>query len=451
MHQVSLSRPGLGLHPAAATDESQRWFDRAKSVLAGGVSSSARSVTTGPLDHPLYITHGRGSRIWDADGNQYVDYLLSYGSTVLGHTDPDLTDTLARQLDLGTMFGTCNTAEVELAEQICRMVPCAQLVRFGNSGSEVIQGAVRAARGFTGRTKILKFEGHYHGWVDTLAVSNRPTAEQAGPADAPASHPHSLGLPPGVVGDVVICPWNRPDVLRQMLAAGDFAAVIAEPIVANNACIGPADGFLEAVRDACSAHGTLLIFDEIVTGFRIAAGGAQELFGVVPDLAVYSKAIGGGLPIAAFAGRRDVMDLIAANVVKHGGTYNANPLCATAALHTLRQLSRAAVRDTLRTAGEAVMEAIRRSAHDAGVGIVLNGVGSMFQVVFTDDPTPLRNYRDLARADGGRYAAFRHALLTRGVHANSSGLACWFTSAAHTAEDAEVAGAAVDRAIRAVA
>ncbi len=209
------------------------------------------------------------------------------------------------------MFGTCNTVEVELAEQICRMVPCAELVRFGNSGSEVIQGAVRAARGFTGRTKILKFEGHYHGWVDTLAVSNRPTRRTGRPGRRAGQPPALAGPAAGVVGDVVICPWNRPDVLRRMLAAGDVAAVIAEPIVANNACIGPADGFLEAVRDACSAHGTLLIFDEIVTGFRVAAGGAQELFGVVPDLAVYSKAIGGGLPIAAFAGRRDVMDLIA--------------------------------------------------------------------------------------------------------------------------------------------
>ena len=451
MKQDTLTRPALGLHPAAATEESQRWFDRAKAVLAGGVSSSARATTTGPLDHPLYITHGRGSRIWDADGNQYVDYLLSYGSSILGHTDPELTDAVGRQLDLGTMFGTCNTVEVQLAELICRMVPCAELVRFGNSGSEVIQGAVRAARGFTGRTKILKFEGHYHGWVDTLAVSNRPTVEQAGPADAPSSHPHSLGLPAGVVGDVAICPWNRPDVLRRMLATGEFAAVIAEPIVANNACIGPADGFLQSVRDACSAHGALLIFDEIVTGFRVAAGGAQELFGVVPDLAVYSKAIGGGLPIAAFAGRRDVMALIGSNVVKHGGTYNANPLCATAALHTLAQLNRAEVRDRLRTAGEAVMEAIRRGAADHGVGVLLNGVGSMFQVIFTDDPTPMANYRDLARADAGRYAAFRHVLLQHGVHANSSGLACWFTSAAHTADDAAVAVAAVDRAMRSVA
>ncbi len=448
MHSTTLSAPRLGLY-AAATDESQRWFDRAKKALAGGVSSSARSTTTGPLPYPLYITHGRGSRIWDADGNQFVDYLLGYGSSILGHTDPELTEAVGRQLDLGTLFGTCNTVEVQLAEQICRMVPCAELVRFGNSGSEAIQGAVRAARGFTGRTKVLKFEGHYHGWVDTLAVSNRPSPDQAGPADAPASHPHSLGLPAGVVDDVVICPWNRPDVLRALLDANDFAAVIAEPIVANNACVLPNDGFLERLREECSARGTLLIFDEIVTGFRVAPGGAQELFGVVPDLAVYSKAIGGGLPLAAFAGRRDVMALVASNVVKHGGTYNANPLCATAALHTLQTLARPDVQDRLRVSGETVMEAIRRAAHDRGVPAIVQGVGSMFQVVFMDGPAP-QNYRDLARADTARYAAFRHALLEQGVHCNSSGLACWFTSAAHTAVDAEVACAAVARAMRAV-
>ena len=448
MQSVTPTRPALGLHAAAQTDDSRRWFDRARAVLAGGVSSSARATTTGPLDHPLYVARGRGSRVWDVDGNQFVDYLLGYGSSILGHADPDLTAAVAAQLDLGTMFGTCNTVEVELAEQICRMVPCAGSVRFANSGSEAIQGAVRAARGFTGRTKVLKFEGHYHGWVDTLAVSNRPPPDQAGPADAPHSHPHSLGMSPAAVADVVVCPWNNPAALDAILAAHDFAAVIAEPIVANNACVGPADHFLERLRDRTAAAGALLIFDEIVTGFRVAPGGAQELFGVVPDLAVYSKAIGGGLPIGAFAGRRDVMALVAANAVKHGGTYNANPLCSTAALHTLRTLARPAVQARIRSHGEAVMDAVRRSAHDGGVDVVVQGVGSMFQVLFTDRPP--RNYREVSLADAARYAAFRHALLVRGVHANSSGLACWFVSAAHTADDAAVTASAVERAMAAV-
>src|SRR5882724_2330878 len=253
----------LGLHRGAMVEESKHWFARAIRVLAGGVSSSARNTTTGSLPHPLYMTRGKGSRIWDADGNEFVDYLMSYGSVILGHVDPELTHILKSQIDAGTMFGTCNQPEVELAEQICRLVPCAELVRYANSGSEAICGAVRAARGFTGRSKILKFEGHYHGWVDVLAVSNRPSVKESGPLEMPTSQPHSRGIPSGVVADVVICPWNRPQILRDILDAhrDELAAVIAEPIVANNACIMPRPGYLELLRDECSHRGIVLIFD----------------------------------------------------------------------------------------------------------------------------------------------------------------------------------------------
>ena len=444
------SSPGnLGLRGAASTTESARWFDRAKRVLAGGISSSARSTTTGSLPYPLYMTHGQGSRIWDADGNQFIDYLLSYGSVVLGHADRGLSETLHTQLDLGTMFGTCNTVEVELAEQICRMVPCAKLVRYANSGSEAMSGAVRAARGFTGRNKILKFEGHYHGWVDVLAVSNRPTLEQAGPANAPISVPHSLGTPGGVVGDVVIAPWNDREVLLQILDRyeGEFAAIVTEPIVANNACIMPGSGYLHALREECDRRKIILIYDEIVTGFRTAPGGAQDLFGVIPDIAVYSKALGGGLPLAAFAGRRDIMEMVAANTIKHGGTYNGNPLCAASALYTLRQLNDPSVRARIDTAGRAIMQAITAAAHDRGIPCVVQGEPSMFQVVFTQDSKTPRNYRELQSADTKRYAHFRQNLLERGIHSNSSGLACWFISSAHTQEDTAIAVAAIEESM----
>lgn len=431
---------------------SAQWFDRARRVLAGGISSSARALTAGRVDHPLYFTHGSGSKIWDVDGHEFLDYLLAYGSAIHGHAHPVVTDALRQQLDLGTMFGTCNTAEVELAELICKLVPCAQLVRFSNSGSEAIQGAVRAARGFTGKSKILKFEGHYHGWVDLLAVSNRPTPDQFGPLEAPASCPHSKGMPSGVVDDVVICPWNEPEILRSVLDAhaGQFAAVICEPIVANNACIMPRPGFLESLRDECTRRGILLIFDEIVTGFRIAPGGAQQVFGVQPDLAVFSKALGGGLPIAAFAGRMDVMDPIAKNVVKHGGTYNGNPLCAVAALATLRELSMPHVYDKLNALGSLLAEGIRRAAHDCRVPCAVQGQGAMFQVVFTPDGRPLSNYRDLVRADTARFAAFWQGLLDHGIHANASGSACWFVSTTHTQQDLRFTLEAVDSAMRQV-
>jgi glutamate-1-semialdehyde 2,1-aminomutase len=452
MSQVMTSPPKIGLGSASITEESARWFERAKKVLAGGISSSARSTTTGPLPYPLYITHGRGSRIWDADGNQYLDYLIAYGSVILGHTEPEATEAVTAQVELGTMFGTCNTVEVQLAEMICRLVPCADLVRFSNSGSEAMLGAIRAARGFTGRSKILKFEGHYHGWVDAVAVSNRPEPADAGPFATPFSHAHSRGMSPSTVAEVVICPWNEPQILRDILNAhpGEFAAVIAEPIVANNACIMPDAGFLQILREECTRHGSLLIFDEIVTGFRLAPGGAQTYFNVTPDMAVFSKALGGGLPLSAFAGRRDVMELIGKNTVKHGGTYNASPLCATASLHVLNKIADGKVLDRVRHHGQTIIEAVRRAARDNRVPLIVQGVGSMFQIVFGTD-TPPRNYRDLARADFNRFAAFRQALLEDGVHSNSTAFACWFVSAAHTEADAKIAVDAVDRAMKVVA
>ena len=438
----------LGFDPQH-TQASHDWFERAKRVLAGGISSSARASTTGDLPYPLYITRGEGPYIWDADGNQFVDLLLSYGSAILGHADAGLCDAVSRQLRLGTMYGTCNTVEVELAEQICRMYPGAQLVRYSNSGSEAIMGAVRAARGFTGKSKILKFEGHYHGWVDVLAVSNRPAPSESGPLNAPLSQAHSRGMPSGVVDDVIICPWNSPEILKEILDRhdGQIAAVIAEPIVANNSCIMPRDGYLADLREQCTRRGILLIFDEIVTGFRIHSGGAAGLFGVVPDLAVFSKAIGGGLPISAFAGSKPVMDPVAANTVKHGGTYNGNPLCAASALYTLRKLNDPAVQKRIGESGQAIKEAVRRSAMDRHIGCIVQGLGSMFQVVFTDDQRPLSHYRDLARADVKKFAAFRQSLLEHGVFINSSGLACWFISAAHGPDQVSAARTAIDAAM----
>ncbi|MFE7041700.1 aspartate aminotransferase family protein [Streptomyces atratus] len=441
-----------GVFPAlGGTDSSRSWFERAQRSLAGGISSSSRLTSTGPDPYPLYMSSGSGARIRDVDGNEYIDYLISYGSAVLGHASPLLTNALTEVLRTGTMFGTCNVPEVELAELICRMVPCADLVRFANSGSEAVQGAVRAARGYTGRSKILKFEGHYHGWSDTLAISNRPTAAEAGPYDTPQSVPHSPGIPQGVVQDVVVCPWNDPAALRAVLDAHrDVAAVICEPIVANNACTMPDAGFLDLLREECTARGIVLIFDEVCTGFRTGPGGAQALFGVVPDLAVFSKALGGGLPIAAFAGRHEVMEPLARGEVKHGGTYNASPLCANAALVTLRALHDPAVTKRIDETGRRVMEAVRRAAHDSGVPCAVQGVGAMFQVVFSPDGTRTRQYRDLLRTDRARYDTFRHELLKRGVHTNAYAMACWFVPATVTDDDLTATCQAVEEAFKAL-
>jgi glutamate-1-semialdehyde 2,1-aminomutase len=458
MHRTNLEiatpvavRREVGLGFTGSAEISRRWFERAKKSLAGGISSSARSTTCGDLPYPLYMVRGEGSRVWDADGHQFIDYLLGYGSSVLGHADDQIVKALSAQASLGTMFGTCNTLEVELAELICQMVPAAKKVRFANSGSEAMCGAVRAARGFTGKNKILKFEGHYHGWVDVLAVSNRPTEAEAGPNEAPRSVAHSRGTPEGVVSDVIICPWNSPETLIRLLDEhqGELAAVVAEPIVANNACLMPKQGYLELLREECWRRKLVLIFDEIVTGFRMAPGGAQEITGVIPDIAVFAKALGGGMPLAAFAGKSDIMEPIAANVVKHGGTYNGNPMCVAAGLATLRRLANRAEQESMRRHGEMLMDSAQRAARDCRVACIVQGLGSMFQVIFAERQP--ENYRDLYGADMKRFSAFRHALLERGLHINNSGMACWFVSAAHTDEDAQLAGKAIEGAMKVVA
>ncbi len=453
MSNFSKASANYGIENYKQLKLSRSWFERAKRVLAGGISSSARAVSTGAVSHPLYIARGHGSKIWDVDGNEFIDYLLSYGSVILGHSNPGLSKVLKEQIDLGTMFGTCNTVEVELAEQICQMVPSAELVRFANSGSEALCGAIRAARGFTGKNKLVKFEGHYHGWMDILAISNRPTLKEAGPLETPLAQPHSLGMSPSVLADVLICPWNEPQILLNLLDAhkNEIAAILAEPIVANNACIMPAPGYLEFLREQCTKHNIVLIFDEIVTGFRVAAGGAQELFGVDSDITVYSKALGGGMPISAFAGRKHIMDVVAANRAKHGGTYNGNPISASSALYTLKMLAQPAVQKQIRDTGELIMEALRRTAKDNKVPCVVQGAGSMFQVIFTSDGKTPRHYRDLLKADTARFTAFCNSLFEQGTYINRSGLACWFVSAAHTAEDVELTLSAIDAAMRSVA
>ncbi len=447
LNNILKKQPGANLE--TSLEESKKWFERAKKVLAGGVSSSARMPAAGTIQTPLYIKKGKGSRVWDLDGNEFVDHLFSYGSLIAGHSHPKLVKAVETQIKLGTMFGTCNTAEVELAEQICQMVPCADLVRYANSGSEAIAGAIRAARGYTGKNKILKFEGHYHGWVDQLAVSQRPTAEEAGDFKSPNSRPHSKGIPQGVVDDVIICPWNEPQILKDILNKNDgkIAAIIAEPLVANNACIMPIPGYLELIRTESSRRGIVLIFDEIVTGFRVAPGGAQELYGITPDLAVYSKAIGGGMPLSAFAGKREIMEPIAKNTVKHGGTYNGNPICAVTALETLKLVNDKSSLKKAYNSGNVLIEAIKREAKANNVKCIVHGVGPMFQVLFTEREN-VTNYRHLFEVDTAKFGIFRDTLLRHGVHINGSYSACWFVSTVHTKDDAEIAIKAIHKGMK---
>jgi glutamate-1-semialdehyde 2,1-aminomutase len=395
------------------------------------------------------MTRGRGSRVRDVDGNEYIDYMLGHGSAILGHGDPGIARQVAERVAHGTAFGTANELEVALAKKISELVPYAELVRFANSGSEAICAAVRIARAKSGRNKVLKFEGHYHGWLDVLAVSTRPEAAKCGPLESPDSDVQTLGVPANVTDDVIVCPWNHPDVFEAILSrhADTIAAVIAEPIVANNACIMPRAGFLQALRRGCDRHDVALIFDEVCTGFRVALGGAADLFRVEPDLVVYSKAIGGGLPLSVVAGRERFMKLVASSAVRHGGTYNGNPLCVSAALYTLEELSKPEAQSQLRANGLEVKAALERSALKYAVPCVVQGVAQMFQVVF-GVTEPQTHYRDLLRSDYEKYQIYRDLLLRRGVHIGHSPLSSWFVSTAHSSHDTEFAANAIDQSMK---
>ncbi|MDQ3700765.1 MAG: aminotransferase class III-fold pyridoxal phosphate-dependent enzyme, partial [Chloroflexota bacterium] len=311
----------------------------ASELLAGGVSSNFR---LGAQPAPLFFRRAVGSRLYDADGNSYVDYVLGMGPCILGHAPPAVTAAVAATLGDGQLFAGQHQGEIELARRCREMMPCAELVRFGSSGSEMDQAALRVARAATGRRLVVKFEGHYHGWFDSILVSVQPPLSAAGPAATPLPHLPSAGQSAAAAADVAVLPWNDlPAVARFLAAHGDeTAALIMEPILCNTGVILARPGYLEGVRELCNRHGVVLIFDEVITGFRVALGGAQGHLGVVPDLAVYAKAIGAGFPIAALAGKRRLMELLASGAALHGGTYNTNLVSTSAAVAALDELAR---------------------------------------------------------------------------------------------------------------
>src|SRR5476651_2289648 len=296
-------------------------YERTRKTLAGGVSSNVRYAAT-PV--PLFFERGEGARLYDIDGNVHIDYVLGNGPAILGHAPKAVIDAVAASLGEGQVFAAQHPRETELAERLVRVLPSAEVVRFATSGTEAVLMAMRLARAFTGRTKILKFEGHYHGWSDQAYISARPPLNEAGPADAPVPVAGSPGMPPSVLDDVVVCGWNDLDRLRSAFDRhdGEIAAVIMEPVMVNGGAIPPGDGYLKGVRDLCKEKGALFICDEVITGFRVGLRGAMAHFGVTADLAIYAKAVAAGFPLAMVAGRRDVMDPRMARGVMLGGTYN---------------------------------------------------------------------------------------------------------------------------------
>ena len=319
-----------------STEISQSTWSRAKGSLAGGVGSAARVSLM-----PFFASHGRGSRLFDLDGNEYIDYVLAYGPLVLGHAPEPVITAVRNQLEKGTMFGMGFEEEYLLAEEVVRAVPCCDLVRFTNSGTESLHFLLRLARAFTGREKVVKFEGHYHGWTDDIFISVKPSAN-FGPEKAPIPLRESPGQPSDAPDNLIILPWNDLKIVEDTLSkrGHEIAAVILEPVMFYHGGIPPEEGYLQELRDLTERYHILFIFDEIVTGFRLALGGAQEYFGVVPDLCALAKGFAAGLPLAGFGGRHNIMELVADNRVPHMGTYNTNPLAVVGALAALRELAR---------------------------------------------------------------------------------------------------------------
>ena len=420
-------------------------FDQSKKRLAdfakylpGGVNSNFRM---GISPTPLVFERAEGPYLYDVDGNRLIDYYLGMGPIILGHNPEPVLKAVADQLKYGILYAGQSEIEFEAARLFCEIVPCAEMVRFNCAGSEVVQAALRVARAATGRSIIVKFEGHYHGWLDNVLWSIAPTPDQFGPETAPIPIPASAGqdLPAGQHTQVL--PWNNLSILEDRLSRGDVAAVIMEPAMCNTSAIAPAQGYLEAVRRVCTETETILIFDEIITGFRLAPGGAQQYFGVTPDLATFGKAIANGFPVSALAGRRDLMEQMSTGGVLHGGSYNALPAAMAAVVATLNELKKPETSNLLELQGKKLMTGINDALIDAGVEAQVQGFPQIFHVALGTS-TPFSNYRDSLAADKARYVNFTTTLLSHGVRALERG--AWFLSTAHNDK-------AIDETIAAVA
>lgn len=414
-------------------DRSQQLYEEAQRYLAGGVSSHFRTMGK---PHPMFFSEGRGSRMVDVDGNDYIDYTLSQGPLLLGHSPPEILDRIQRELAKGQLYAAQTEIEIELARKLTEILPGADLVRFSNSGSDAIHTALRVARGITGKRKILKFEGHYHGWLDNIFIDVQPTRDEDG---ATRWEPAVLsgGQPTSALDEVIVLPWNDLSVVQRTLEADpDIAAVVTEPIMCNNSCILPAEGYLEGLQDLCHSFGALLILDEVITGFRLALGGAKEYLGVSSDMTVYAKAVAGGFPISILAGKREHLEHIASGQVIHAGTLNSNIASIAASLATVDVLMRE--RETLYPRitwlGQTLIEGLRRSAEAHGHPLLLQGPGPVFHSGFAG-VDEVRNLRDCANYDQGKIGNFTYGLLQRGIRVIGRGL--WFISAALTEEDVQ--------------
>ena len=407
---------------------SSQLFAQAQEYIPGGVNSPVRSFkSVGGV--PLFIQRGQGSHIWDADGNEFIDYVGSWGPLILGHANQEVVKPLSAVLDNGLTFGAPTEGEVELARMIVEAFPSIDMVRLVSSGTEATMSAIRAARAFTGRNKIVKFAGCYHGHTDGLLV-------EAGSGGATYSIPNSAGVPPSYVQETLVADYNDVSSVERLFDAhpGGIAAVILEPVAANMGVVLPGEGFLEGLQRLTRNRGALLIFDEVITGFRVAYGGAQTLYGVTPDMTCLGKIIGGGLPVGAYGGKKEIMEVVAPlGPMYQAGTLSGNPLAVTAGIATLKALAKPGVYDSLDATASRLAKGLSSAAQTAEVPLTINRVGSLMTAFFADGP--VEGWDDVTKTNKDRYSVFFHHLLDRGVYMAPSAFEAAFVSTAHSQED----------------
>jgi glutamate-1-semialdehyde 2,1-aminomutase len=422
------------------TKTSESLFNEAKAVIPGGVNSPVRAFKAVGLP-PRFIRSGKGSRIVDEDGNEFIDYVGSWGPLILGHAHPEVLEAVQTAMKSGTSFGAPTRREVEMARTISDMVPSIEMVRLVSSGTEAAMSAIRLARGYTGRDRIIKFSGCYHGHSDGLLA-------RAGSGAATFAIPDSLGVPGNVVDQTLVLPFNDLEAVRIHIEENPnrLAAVVVEPVAGNMGVVPPKEGFLRSLRDLCNRDGALLIFDEVITGFRVGPGGAQELYGINPDLTCLGKIIGGGLPAAAFGGSREIMEYLApVGGVYQAGTLSGNPLAVEAGLATLNILKRDNPYPQLETKAAALASGIKEILGRKGIPHTVNRVGSMLSLFF--HPGPVTSYEEALQADKEAFRRFFGKMLDNGVYLAPSPFEAWFVSASHTDEDIEKTLEAVQKSL----
>lgn len=437
------AEPMADMQKTRRRTKSHEWFTRAQESLVEGVNSPSRGRSVYSLG-PIVVERGVGVRIWDVDWNEYTDFMMAFGALIHGHAHPAITEAVNQAMSEGSHFAACTAAEIEAAERVCRMVPTAERVRFTNSGSEATMLALRLARAHTGRAKLLKFEGQYHGWYDPYLINaHAHPAEALGTADAPARIPDSAGIPETVFADVILVPWNDKERLERAFRehGPQLAAAITEPIMANLGCIPPKPGYLKRLRELTQEAGALLIFDEVVTGFRYAPGGCQQHYGIKPDISTFGKALGAGFPIGAVAGPRAILDRLVWHdgMVLHYGTFNGHRLIMKVVCASLDLLMAGdgAAYKRLHGLGDAAIAGLRDVFRRRGVKAIVQGFGPMFQVYFTDRPA-IHDYREYcAYADTRKYSYFAHLLLERGIYMTPSNGLHWIITTAHKQADIE--------------